>query len=175
MSSLRGHGVIALRNQRTAETLWIAFAATVVMLFAGFTAAYMIRRTASDFERVALPSLVYANTALLLTSSWTVERARRGAGRTWSTVTLAIGIAFLVGQTIAWMQLADAGVLPSTSPQGAFFVLLSAVHGVHLLGGLVAPFMCARGARPPRLAAAYWHFVGLVWIYVLVLLHLELA
>jgi cytochrome c oxidase subunit 3 len=61
----------------------------------------------------------------------------------------------------------------SDTPEGAFFFLLSAVHGLHLLGGVAALVWLIVQARAPRLVAAYWHFLGLVWLYVLLLLHFQ--
>ena len=137
-------GLTSTRSARAAETLLFAFLATVVMLFAGFTSAYLIRRTGSDWARLELPPLALANTLVLLASSVTLELARR-RHRTWTRATLALGLLFL----------------------------LSLVHGLHLAGGLGAlGWLTARDARP-RLAAVYWHFLGLAWLYVLWLLRLS--
>lgn len=163
-------------NERAAETLLLAFLATVVMLFAGFTSAWLIRRTGSDWGRLELPPLAYVNTLVLVLSSLTLERARRTRRRAWLRTTLALGLAFLVGQLLLWRALSEGGAFVSATPQGAFLFLLSAVHGLHLLGGLGALGWLgwfARGTAAPRLAAVYWHFLGLTWLYVLFLFHLR--
>jgi cytochrome c oxidase subunit 3 len=168
----RRHG----RDERTAETLLLAFLATVVMLFAGFTSAWLIRRTGSDWGRVALPPLAYANTFVLALASATLERARRApapSARAWLATTLVLGLGFLAGQVHLWRALSSAGAFVTATPQGAFLFLLSAVHGLHLLGGLVALACAVARAARPRLAAVYWHFLGLVWLYVLLLLHVR--
>ena len=166
-------GLIRVRNERAAQTLLCAFLATVVMLFAGFTSAWLIRRTGSDWGRLELPPLVYANTLVLLVSSATLELARRARGGTWLRTTLALGLVFLVGQVLVWRALSGGGAFVTATPQGAFLFLLSAVHGLHLVGGLGALLWLVHRARAPRLVAVYWHFLGVTWLYVLLLFHLR--
>jgi len=158
------------RRQRAAEVLLLAFLATVAMLFAGFTSAYLIRRTGSDWSPLRLPPLVWANLGVLVLSSVTIERARRLRSVRWTRATLALGVLFLGGQLLAWSALSGTGTFLTSRPQGAFFFLLSAVHGLHLVGGLAALGWLSLRAAAPRLAAVYWHFLGLVWLSVLLLL-----
>lgn len=161
------------RGERAAETIVFAFLATVVMLFAGFTSAWLIRRTGSDWGRLDLPSLAYVNTLVLALSSVALEFARKARGGAWSRATLALGLVFLAGQVGLWRALSADGALVTDTPQGAFLLLLSGVHGLHLLGGVVALALLVRRAATPRLLALYWHFLGLTWLYVLLLLHLS--
>ncbi len=165
----------------------MAILATVAMLFAAFTAAVLVRRTGVDWEPVPLPPILWVNTALLLLSSIAVELARRAVRSDrahqvtrWLAVGGLLGTLFLVGQIAAWRQLAAHGVFLPTNPHASFFYMLSAVHGAHVLGGLGAlgwTFRRAAGdaylrAGPAGLlhVAIYWHFVGGVWLYLLVLL-----
>ena len=159
----------AVRDRANRFTL-LAFLATAVMLFAAFTAAYLIRRTASDWQQVALPGILWVNTAVLLTSSFTIELARRIASWHWFLVTVLLGLLFVVGQLFAWSQLAGRGVFLPTYPHSSFIYMLTAVHGVHLLGGVVAFFYSM--ARRASLAncALYWHFVDGVWVYLFLVL-----
>ncbi len=158
---------------RAAETLLVAFLATVTMLFAGFTSAYLIRRTGSDWTRLELPPLVYLNTLLLLGASAALELARRSENARWPRAATVLGFLFLAGQVLVWRTLSTDGRLVWDRPQGAFFFLLSAVHGLHLAGGLGALlWLRARHARL-RLVTVYWHFLALAWIYVLVLLRVQ--
>lgn len=160
-------------ERRPAETLLFAFLATVVMLFAGFTSALLIRRTGSDWRHVELPALAYANTLVLALASGLLEFARRRPSTLATRVSLALGLLFLASQVQVWRLLDARGLFLSDTPEGAFFFLLSAVHGLHLLGGVVAlAWLIARNGTP-RLLALYWHFLGLVWLYVLLLLHLQ--
>ncbi len=122
--------------------LWM-FLTAVSMLFVAFTVSYASRRTAPDWTPVALPPLLWANSGLLLASSAALEGARgswrrghAGGARTWSGVAGLLGAAFLLGQVAAWRELVGAGVFLASGPHSAFFYLLTAVHGVHLLGGL---------------------------------------
>lgn len=165
----------------------MAILATVAMLFAAFTAALLVRRTGTDWMRVPLPSIVWLNTAVLVASSAAVELARacvrRGSTQRsmrWLAIAGVLGLVFLAGQVIAWLMLADRGVFLPTSPHAAFFYMLSGIHGAHVLGGLVALAWtlrrALRGAYTPahhaglNHAAIYWHFVGGVWIYLLIVL-----
>lgn len=165
----------------------IAILATAAMLFAAFTAALLVRRTGGDWARVDLPPIVWLNTTLLLASSAAVELAR-GAVRLGApplaSARLAtggvLGVLFLAGQILAWRALAAGGGFLPSSPYAAFFYMLSAVHGAHVLGGLAALGWTLRrmmrGAYSPTghagltHAAIFWHFVGGVWIYLLVVL-----
>lgn len=158
---------------RTAETLLAAFLATVTMLFAGFTSAYLIRRTGSDWARLELPALAYANTLLLLGASAALELARTRRTTPWPRAAALLGFLFLVGQVSLWRALSLDGRLVWDRPQGAFFFLLSAVHGLHLAGGLVALLWLLARRAGLRLVAIYWHFLALVWLYVLVLLRVQ--
>lgn len=148
-----------------------AFLATVIMLFTAFTASMLIRRTSPDWQPIALPTLLWVNTAFLAAGSASIERARRSrAPETWIVVTMFFGLLFLIGQIVAWADMAANGLLSRSNPHASFFCLLTTVHGLHFLGGLVA--LGWAWARPSRVGACavYWHFMGGVWIYLLILL-----
>ncbi len=164
-----------------------ALLATLSMLFAGFTSAYLVRRVGSDWQHISLPSILWFNTALLLASSLTLELARASmrrwrtdAVKGWLLATTVLGLAFLVGQLFAWRQLAAQGIFVPTSPHSSFFYMLTGVHGVHLLGGIFALFYALRrvwrsrwsAAEPSalNLCATYWHFVDRLWLYLFVLM-----
>ena len=167
--------------------MWMALVA-IVMLFASFTSALVVRQGLSDdWVSLALPRILWLNTAVLLVSSGTLEFGRRaltrrmGASLTvWLYVTTGLGLLFLAGQLAAWRELAARGVYLATNPSSSFFYLLTAAHGLHLAGGVIALFYLlirARtiaGGRQRRTAvdvtAIYWHFMGALWIYILFLL-----
>lgn len=165
-------------------------------LFALITAAYIARMgshglmdhtAGTDWRPMPEPPLLWINTAILVASSLAWEKARRAAlksaGETARRMTLvgaALGLVFLVGQLLLWQQYRAAGYYLAVNPSISFFYLLTAVHGLHLAGGLVA---CARavgqsfsGADEARalrnigLCAVYWHFLLLVWVLLLGLL-----
>lgn len=159
-------------RRRAAETLLFTFLATVVMLFAGFTSAAFIRRAGSDWESLLMPSLAWVNVLPLVLGSVAVELARRRRAASWTRVALASGVVFLIGQLVVWSELAGSGALLTSTPAGAFFCMLLAVHALHLLGGIGALGIVVARAATPRMAAVYWHFLGALWLYVLVFLRL---
>lgn len=157
--------------------LYVYFGVAAV-IFSLIMAAYLMRmgvheamgHTASDWRPMPEPPLLWINTGILVLSSIAWEVARRtGQFRTMRLGTLAgglLGIAFLCGQLLLWRDYQAAGYYLSANPANAFFYFLTAVHGLHLLGGLVA---WARIAGRPswlgvRLCAFYWHFLLLIWV-----------
>ncbi len=165
----------------------MAVLATVAMLFASFTAAVLIRRSGADWVPVTLPSIVWANAAVILLSSALVEVARASLKRTdraftptWLIAAGALGLLFLAGQVVTWMRLIEQGVFLPSSPHASFFYMLSAIHGAHVIGGLGALLWTTnrafKGAYTASAhtglthAAIFWHFVGALWIYLLILL-----
>lgn len=186
----------------TARTgVWVGIAA-ITMSFAAYSSAMVIRQgPIPAWQHFTLPPILYLNTFVLAISSVTLELARRRIGgpfdrlgridlsqadamrgrMRWLYVTLALGLAFLAGQYLAWTQLAAQGVFLSTSPSSSFFYVLTAVHALHLLGGLGALTYALRslreddGPRPVNVlgaAALYWHFMAVLWIYLFVILAL---
>lgn len=165
------------------ELLGLCFAlAAITMLFAGLTSAYVVRR-GLDPHWVALrmPVLAMLNTIFLLASSVTLEVARRTRHpNKWLVSTGLLGAIFIGGQFLLWYQLAGEGVSLSTSAHGSFLYLLAALHGSHVLGGMVALSWVIRRSMPARVpalpslrigaVALYWHFMGALWVYVLLLL-----
>ena len=94
----------------------------------------------------------------------------------WLAMTLVLGLAFLFGQWTAWKQLAANGFYVSTTPSSSFVYLLTGAHAAHLLGGIVALFIAGaasvlQGSLKTRsivvdVTAWYWHFMGLLWVYI---------
>jgi len=162
--------------------VWILLTA-VVMLFAGLSSAYIVLRGVPAWQNIELPSLLWPNTAILLLSSVAIDLARRAIRRRdarsmkrWLIAGLVLGVAFLLGQVAAWRQLVNAGVyLPSTL-QSSFFYILSGLHGVHLLGGVIALVWVLVAALENKitvfnyerlkLCALYWHVMDAIWIYL---------
>lgn len=153
-----------------------------------------------DWLPLQLPNFLLVNTLVLLVSTLTMELARRQAvrvvvtsgiasalaGRTdsdkmpWLGLTAILGLTFLAGQWLVWRELAARGFYVATSPSSSFFYLLTGMHGIHLLGGILA--LLAAGAasllRKPSASTAvvvdatawYWHFMTVLWVYILCLL-----
>jgi cytochrome c oxidase subunit 3 len=156
------------------------FIAVATALMVLLLSAYAMRRGMSDWSPPPRPGLLWANTAALVLASLALQRAvsaARRADREATGFALLLGggagLLFVIGQLLAWRQLAAAGYLPANNPADAFFYLITAVHGLHLLGGLVALGMTGaklRHARPGALAlsmelcATYWHFLLVAWV-----------
>lgn len=166
--------------------LWVVLA-TVTMLFAGFTSAYLVRRTASDWVPIYAPPILWLNTLLIVLSSVTLEisKSARRAGHAhgaqlWLLASALLGAAFVAGQIFAWEQLRASGIFLPTSPHSSFFYMLTGVHAAHVLGGLAAllyvlrrewhPPSAVSAVDPTALVATYWHFVTGVWLFLYVLL-----
>jgi cytochrome c oxidase subunit 3 len=121
------------------------FVAVVASLFALFLSAYVMRMQLADWVPVPKPMLLWANTAVLIVSSVGLQWARDASdhddidgARTGLLAGGGAALAFVVGQLIAWQQVVAAGYPLTNGPASAFFYLLTAVHALHLLGGLAA-------------------------------------
>ena len=174
--------------------IWVALAA-ITMSFAALTSALVVRQgSGMDWQHMALPPILYANTLVLLASSLTLEVARRriaayargnesqmAVPMRWLAITLALGLLFVAGQYIAWLQLKAAGLYLVTNPNSSFFYVFTGVHAVHVLGGLcglvyVTSKLNRSILRRSTFAAAaqYWHFMGILWLYLLCVLWMKL-
>ena len=160
----------------------------IVMLFAAFTSAMVVRRGISfDWVSIALPRVLWFNTGILLASSATLEFSRRALARhaavgflRWLAATVVLGIGFLAGQFAAWHELAARGVYLATNPSSSFFYVLTVAHAIHLGGGILAlGYVSVRAVRIAQgrerrtkldVTAIYWHFMDALWIYIFFLL-----
>ena len=179
--------------------LWV-FLAVLTSLFALFFSAYFMRmghghgagHGISDWRPVSKPPILWLNTVLLILSSVSMQMARRALkfNQRDRVVGLLIGggaftVLFLCGQLVAWHQLSDSGFAMTTGPAGAFFYVLTALHGLHVLGGLAVwlrtTMRTQRIARSGalelidvrlsiELCTVYWHFLLLVWLVMFALL-----
>src|SRR6201987_386562 len=163
------------------------FLAVVGSLFALFISAYSMRTNMVDWRALPMPRLLWFNTAVLVLSSVALQGAHMAARRSdidGVIVGLCAGgasaVTFLIGQLLAWRELNAAGYFLASNPANSFFYLITAVHGLHLMGGLVALGRTTakvwRGAEMTQvplsveLCAIYWHFLLLVWLVLLALL-----
>ena len=156
------------------------FLAVATSFFALLVTAYHMRMMEADWATLDLPKVLWLNSAVLVLASvamqWTLVAARRGqvdAVRKGLAASGVFSFAFLAGQVWAWQQLNASGQFNASNPAYAFFLLLTAVHGIHLLGGLAvwarATLRAARGADFAKvrlsveLCTVYWHFLLVVW------------
>ncbi len=161
--------------------------AVVAVIFSLLVVTYAGRMGLGDWRPLHEPWLLWPNTAVLILSSialhWAVMNARRGdidGLRTGMLAGGALVAVFLVGQLAAWQQLLTLGYYASENPANAFFYLITGLHGLHLLGGLVAwartmgklrrGYEIARLGASVELCAIYWHFLLAVWLIVFALM-----
>ncbi len=183
------------RSAKPAQTgIWVALAA-ITMSFAALTSALFVRQgSGMDWQHFTLPPLLYANTLVLLASSVTLEIARRriagyvraaecqiAVPMRWLLITLALGLLFVAGQYVAWLQLKAAGLYLATNPNSSFFYVFTGIHAVHVLGGLSGlAYVMSKLNRSIlqqstfSAAAQYWHFMDILWLYLLWVLWMKL-
>lgn len=185
------------RGEPTRTGIWVGLAA-IAMSFAALTSALYVREGSgySDWTHLTLPPILWFNTLALVLSSITLERARhsltafmRGQKRVralpmlWLNSTMLLGLIFVVGQYFAWLKLRSEGLYLPTNPNSSFFYVLTGVHVIHVLGGLgglsrvILKFRSV--THPLRRSTMdatsyYWHFMGVLWIYLLFILWLKL-
>jgi cytochrome c oxidase subunit 3 len=162
--------------------LWI-FMAVVTSLFSLFISAYAMRMHVGAWCHITIPDVLWVNSLVLVAASIAMQRARwsadhgsRNSARAALIVGGVLSLAFLAGQFIAWQQVGPTLYFISGSPAIAFFYVLSAVHGLHLIGGLwVLGRTASRFAAGAelidlrlslQLCSVYWHFLLLVWLVV---------
>jgi cytochrome c oxidase subunit III len=162
---------------------------SILMFFMALASAYLVRKgTSGDWVPVRIPALLWINTAVLLLSSGTLELARKRLARTdregfkkYWLLTTVMGAAFLIGQMVAWKQLARQGFYLATNPASSFFYIFTGAHALHLIGGIAALIYVVRRnfseTNVTRTLAAeitsyYWHFLDALWLFLLALLYL---
>ena len=163
------------------------FLVVVTVVFSLIVVTYSDRMLVPDWRALPMPLVLWLNTALLVLSSIALQWARVSADRGRldgvKSGLLLGGIftfAFLAGQLVAWRQLIDLGYFVATNPANAFFYLITALHGLHLLGGLVAWARTSAKVRrgvaldklrlSVELCAIYWHFLLVIWLVLFGLL-----
>lgn len=179
------HGSL-LRQPPAKTALWV-FLAVATSLFALFVSAYAMRINYLDWTPLPQPRLLTLNSVVLALASvaiqWAVVAARRRDLPGVKAGLLATGVltlGFVAGQFAVWKQLNDAGYFVANSAATGFFYMLTAVHGLHVLGGLVAWTRTSarvwQGAKADRLllgvelCAIYWHFLLVVWLVLFAVL-----
>lgn len=167
-------------------TLWVGIG-SIVMMFAGMTSAYIVKRNQANWVSFELPQQFWYSTAIMVLSSVTVILALRKFKerlmkqyRMLMTASLLLGVLFILLQYIGFLHLWNAGITLQASVSYSFLYVIVGLHALHVLGGVLAiAFMLLRSfsgrtkhysAVPVELVNTYWHFVDLLWIYLLVFL-----
>ena len=155
------------------------------MMFAGFTSAFVVKRDAAGWTTFSIPRAFWYSTATILISSLTMQIALRSFKerdriryRNLLTVTAVLGIVFMLLQWAGFREIWRSGITFRGSGGGQFLYVIAGLHVVHVLGGVIALLlMVARsyGSKvrnynvvPVELMATYWHFVDLLWLYLLI-------
>jgi len=184
-------------GEPTRTGIWVGLAA-IAMTFAALTSALYVREGSgyADWTHIELPQILWFNTLALILGSITLERARhrvaafmrneehdRSVPMFWLNATMALGLVFVVGQYLAWLRLRSEGLYLPTNPNSSFFYVLTGVHVIHVLGGLGglsrAMFKFRSATHPLRRSTMdatsyYWHFMGVLWVYLMFILWLKL-
>ena len=182
----------ALEPTKYRIAIWLTLA-SISMLFIALTSAYILRQYNSlssanpDWKPLQIPTALWITTAVILLSSISFEIARRALKqnhyekfKSWISITTVLGFTFLVGQVVAWRQLAGQGIFLKSNPHSSFFYVLTGLHALHLLGGIVVLTYVLISALRLRISlkkrttvevtSLYWHFMDGLWIYLFVLL-----
>jgi len=168
--------------------LWVSFA-SITMMFAAFTSAFMVKRAAGNWLEFAIPNAFYISTGIILLSSVILhlsyisfKQHKEGLYKSLLILALLLGCLFIILQYRGWILLFESGIDLKGNVSGSFFYLISGVHAAHVLGGIAAiivamihaftlPFKPTEKRRIRfSLVLQYWHFVDLLWIYLFMFL-----
>ena len=172
--------------------MWIALA-SITMMFGAFTSAFIVRKAAGNWLVFELPSVFYLSTIILLVSSITLHSSYKSflkenwrAYKLLLTVSLILGVLFVGLQYVGWNELFAIGVDLKGNPSGSFLYVLTGVHALHVIGGIAALIVAMINAFSLKqkvtnrrklnfeITLHYWHFVDLLWVYLLVFLILSI-
>jgi cytochrome c oxidase subunit 3 len=174
--------------------LWVAMA-SILMMFAGFTSAYIVKRSDSNWLEFSLPPVFAVSTAVILLSSLTLYLAARSFRarnmtryRILVSITAALGVLFVILQGMGFRYLQEHGVKligSGSNPSGSFLGVITGVHMLHVIGGvivLIVMFLRAFNRHsknyssvPIEVASTYWHFVDAIWIYLFIFFNIVSA
>ena len=180
-------------NSEKLRVLTFFLLLAIMMTFGGLIAAYLVIATngVAEWQPFNLPIQVWISTFLILASSVTyhfgqsaVERNITPVAKRWLVATTVLGAAFVSSQILAWVALAERGLYMSGNPYAGFFYILTAVHAIHVVGGISAlgsvllrswnptdePRMIERRASIASVVGWYWHFMGGLWVVLFILL-----
>ena len=167
-------------------TLWVGIG-SLLMMFAGFTSAYIVKRNQANWQTFDLPQFFWYSTVAILLSSATIFLAEKAFKqrqmkkyRSLLSATVLLGVLFIVFQVLGFVQLWDKGVTLQANVSYSFMYVIVILHAAHVVGGLVALLVLFAKAFstktrnynsiPVELVSTYWHFVDVLWIYLLIFL-----
>jgi cytochrome c oxidase subunit 3 len=166
--------------------LWIGIG-SIVMMFAGLTSAYIVKRNQAGWVTYDLPVAFWYSTVIILLSSATVFMAEKafktramGLYRRWMAITAVLGVLFMLTQYVGFKAFWAEGMTLQANVAYSFLYVIVGLHALHVAGGVIALIVMSLKAfsvkkrvyssTPIELVGIYWHFVDLLWIYLLVFL-----
>ena len=171
--------------------LWSSMA-SILMMFAALTSAYIVRKGAGNWLEYQLPNIFFYSTAVILLSSATLhgsylnyKKGKEVLYKILLLVSFLLGIGFVVMQYMGWNDLYNIGIELNGNPSGSFFYLISGLHAAHVLGGIAILFVAlvhafglkfkisAKRKHRFELSMQYWHFVDFLWVYLLIFLLIQ--
>jgi cytochrome c oxidase subunit III len=173
-------------------SLWLIII-SIIMMFAAFTSAYIVRREEGNWLEFELPTIMLINTVIIILSSvamqWAYVSAKRdnvNNVKIGLALTFVLGIAFLVGQWSGWAELVQNNIYfggTTSNPAGSFLYVLTGVHGFHLITGLIFILLTlynalnykvhSKNTLRIQLCTVYWHFLGGLWLYLYIFLRIN--
>ena len=167
-------------------TLWVGIG-SLLMMFAGLTSAYIVKRNQANWQTFDLPPFFWYSTVAILLSSATIFLAEKAfmqremkKYRSLVIVTLVVGVLFITFQVLGFQQLWANHITLTANVSYSFMYVIVSLHAVHVVGGLIALFVLfakafstktrTSNSIPVELVSTYWHFVDVLWIYLLIFL-----
>lgn len=164
---------------------------SIVMMFAGLTSAYIVKKSQANWLEFEMPNVFMVSTVVILLSSFTIQMAAKKGKeqnanqyRGFLTLTAILGVVFMVLQLQGFMALeanSIALVGPRSNSAASFLFVITVLHLIHVLGGVIAliwmnlkafsPKNDLKNELPIKLISNYWHFVDILWVYLFVFLH----
>ncbi len=169
--------------------LWL-FMVTIVMLFAAFTSAYIVRQSEGNWVVFELPLMFYYSTGILLVSSITIHLAYINAKRDnlsalklATIITFILGLLFIYTQFNGWKSLVEQGVYLVGNPSGSFLYIITGLHGAHIIAGIIFLSILlfstikykvhSKNMLLMEMSATFWHFLDILWVYLFIFLILN--
>jgi cytochrome c oxidase subunit III len=166
--------------------LWVAIAG-IIMMFAAFTSAYIVRRASGNWFEFRLPDIFLLNALVIVASSVTLhvsylafQRGKEMVYKSMLSLTFVLGLLFVALQYQGWEALNAIGATLTINPSSSFVYVISGLHAAHVLGGMVALMVALTHAwylpyKPTlrrrqrfELVVQYWHFVDILWVYLVI-------
>jgi len=169
--------------------VWL-FIVSIVMLFAALTSAYIVKQSDGNWLNYNLPGMFWITSTIIVVSSITMHLAFKSAKedrfnglKIYLTLTTILGLAFLFGQYQSWKQLVDMDVYFVGNPAGSFLYVLTGLHAVHIISGLIFLIIVigssfklkihSKSLIRIEMCTTYWHFLGGLWLYLFLFLKLN--